>query len=75
MNRRAFLSLRQQAQPEPEHGSLSAEVPGPCAHLPQLAAPPVVATTHKLFSGFTAHAIRTSGATINVLKGGDGPRS
>ena len=73
MNRRTFLSVSSAGAAWAGTRIASAEVPGPCAHLPQLPAPPVVATTHKLFPGFTAHAIRTSGATINVLKGGDGP--
>jgi haloacetate dehalogenase len=73
MNRRTFLSVGSAGAAWAGTRIASAEVPGPCAHLPRLPAPPVVATTHKLFPGFTAHAIRTSGATINVLKGGDGP--
>jgi hypothetical protein len=73
MNRRTFLSVRSAGAAWAGTRIASADVPGPCAHLPQLAAPPVVAITHKLFPGFTAHTIRTSGATINVLKGGDGP--
>jgi hypothetical protein len=61
MNRRTFLSVRSAGAAWAGTRIASAEVPGPCAHVPQLPAPPVVATTHKLFPGFTAHTIRTSG--------------
>jgi pimeloyl-ACP methyl ester carboxylesterase len=45
----------------------------PCSQLSELPAPPSPDTTRKLFPGFVAETVKTSGAGINVLKGGDGP--
>ena len=73
MNRRKFLSLSSASAAWAGTKTASADVPRPCAHLPQLPTPPAVATTRKLFPGFTVQSIKTSGATINVLKGGEGP--
>jgi len=41
--------------------------------LPELPVPPSPETTRKLFPGFTEHDIRTTGATIRALTGGEGP--
>jgi haloacetate dehalogenase len=41
--------------------------------LPELPVPSSPETTRKLFRGFTEHDVRTTGATIRVLKGGEGP--
>jgi hypothetical protein len=40
--------------------------------LPELPAPPSP-EKRKLFSGFTEHDVRTTGATIRALTGGKGP--
>jgi len=41
--------------------------------LRELPPPPSPETTRKLFPGFTEHDVRTTGATIRVLKAGKGP--
>ena len=45
----------------------------PCAPLPELPLPPSEAVTRSFFPGFSSHSVKTSGAIINALKGGEGP--
>ena len=47
-------------------------IPPPGSPLPPLPAPPSPETDQRFFPGFTREAVRTSGATINVLRGGQG---
>ena len=45
-----------------------------CSQLPKLPSPPSPETTQKLFPGFVADTVKTSGASIiSVLKGVEGP--
>ena len=49
------------------------EVPPPLgSSLPPLPAPPSPETDRRFFPGFTRETVQTSGATINVLRGGQG---
>jgi haloacetate dehalogenase len=45
----------------------------PCEPLSQLPFPPSESKTRSLFPGFSSHLVKTTGAVINVLKGGEGP--
>ena len=47
-------------------------VPPPGSPLPPLPTPPSPETDQRFFPGFTREAVQTSGATINVLRGGKG---
>ena len=47
-------------------------IPSPGSPLPPLPAPPSPETDQRFFPEFTREAVRTSGATINVLRGGKG---
>ena len=46
--------------------------PLPGSPLPALPAPPSPETDQRFFPGFTREAVQTSGATINLLRGGQG---
>jgi haloacetate dehalogenase len=76
MNRREFgaLGVNAAAALLPTK-SMEAEVPksSTCVELPELPAPPSAAITEKLFPGFTSEYVKTHGATIRVLRKGDGP--
>lgn len=45
----------------------------PCSQLPELPAAPSPEVSEKLFPGFTAEYVKTSGASIRVLRKGEGP--
>src|ERR1700722_5875124 len=47
--------------------------PAPCSALPDLPTAPNPAVTQKLFPGFSSEYIKTTGATIRVVKKGSGP--
>jgi haloacetate dehalogenase len=52
---------------------MAAPAYAPCSHLSELPSPPLPETTERLFPGFVADTVKTAGASINVLKGGEGP--
>lgn len=45
----------------------------PCSKLPELPTAPSPEISEKLFPGFTSEYVKTSGASIRVLRKGDGP--
>jgi haloacetate dehalogenase len=76
MDRRGFLSIGTATAAWallPENEMALAQEPSPCSPLPQLPVPAPPGTTENFFPGFTAHNVKTSGASIHVLKGGKGP--
>jgi hypothetical protein len=77
MNRRNFLSVGSASAAfallPAAKVTAAAVAYTPCSQLSELPAPPSPNTTRKLFPGFVAETVKTSGARINVLKGGDGP--
>lgn len=53
-------------------GEEAPEVPKPGSPLPALPSPPSPEADQHFFPGFTRSSVQTSGATINVLRGGSG---
>jgi pimeloyl-ACP methyl ester carboxylesterase len=74
MNRRSFIGVGavglSAAGLGYAAGQFRSDVP---AKLSELPAPPSPETTRKMFPGFTEHDVRTTGATIRALAGGEGP--
>lgn len=76
MDRRNFFSLGSASIAyalSPAAKTTAAPTYEPCAPLAELPAPPPPEANERMFPGFAVSTVKTTGAVINVLKGGKGP--